>query len=262
MDKPSEVEFARLLFGGIAMMLLLAVVIVLIMITAQRKAYQQQMRLQQVLLAHQKEMTKSVIGSQESERERITRDLHDEIGASLSVVKLFINQIKYDTAEADVAKLAEQASDVVAETVKSIRDIVQNLSPANINRLGLLKAVQILLARLEATGIRVQAALDPVEELGEARQLALYRIVQEILGNIVKHAGATAVEVNLERHAATLLLSVRDNGRGFDLTADGPTEGSGMGLGGMKARAGLLNGQLTVESASGLGTHVTLHLPL
>jgi len=262
MDKPSEIEFAWLLFGGVGAMLLLAVVVVVTLIIYQRKSYRQQMRLQQLLLDHQREMIKSVVGSQESERERITRDLHDEIGASLSVAKLFIRQIKYDTTDDGVAKLADQASEVLAETVKSIRDIVQNLSPANLNRLGLNKALGILLARLAAAGIRTQVHQEPADDLSEARQLALYRIAQEIVGNIVKHAAARHVELRLERPAGGVRLTVSDDGRGFDPALAPAALAPGMGLGGMNARAGLLSGALTVVSAPGQGTRVTLELPV
>ncbi|GAA4386571.1 sensor histidine kinase [Hymenobacter koreensis] len=262
MDKPAEVEFAWLLFGGVGVMLLLATTTVMIMIIYQRRAYRQQVRLQQLALEYQKEMIKSVIGSQESERERITRDLHDEIGASLSVAKLFVNQIQYEAPSPDVAKLAEQATDIISETVRSIREIVHNLSSANLNKLGLRKALETIINRLAATGIEVQVHLDPsVDSLSEAKQLAVYRIAQEALGNTIKHAGATHVSLRIEPQSPWVLLSVTDNGRGFDqgqALADRPP---GMGLGGMQARAELHGGQLSVVSAVGQGTHVRLRLP-
>ncbi|WP_400190967.1 sensor histidine kinase [Hymenobacter sp. B81] len=261
MDKPAEITFAWLLFGGVGVMLLLATATVLILVLFQRRAQGQQLRLQQLTLEHQQQMLQAVVASQESERARITRDLHDEIGASLSVAKLFVGQIGYEAASPDVAKLAGQATDILAETVRNIREIVHNLSPATLHQLGLRRTLSTQLDRLAATGLRVEAHVDPaVDALSEAHQLALYRIVQEALGNALKHAQARQLSLRLERQPGALLLEVHDDGRGFNSAR--PAAAPGLGLGGMQARAQLLGGRLQVHSAPGAGTRVQLHLPL
>ncbi|MBD2755452.1 sensor histidine kinase [Spirosoma validum] len=263
MDKPEEVEFAKLLFGGIAAMILLALAIVLFAIIYQRKLYAQQAQLHQLELSRQKEITESVVRSQERERERIARDLHDEVGASLSTAKLFVNQIQHETAVDDIKELAQQAGGILGDMVQDVRQIAQNLSPVILDNVGLSDAVKLIMNRLQLSGLQVSSQIEPVDkELDKEKQLALYRIVQEVVGNIVKHAGATHVALTLACQDNTIRLQIDDDGRGFLYPQPDLSARSGMGMGSIRARAGLLNAQLHITSAVGKGTRIELNIPV
>lgn len=263
MDKPEEIEFAQLLFSGIAVMVMLALAIVLFAILYQRKLYAQQAQLHRLELNRQKEITESVVRSQERERERIARDLHDEVGASLSTAKLFVNQIQHETAVDDIKELAEQAGGILSEMVQDVRQIAQNLSPVLLDNVGLSGAVKLIMNRLTLSGLQVSCQIEPVgEELDKEKQLALYRIVQEVVGNIVKHAEATHVTLKLACQDTTVRLQIEDDGRGFLYPQPDPTARSGMGMGSIRARAGLLNAQLHITSAVGKGTRIELDIPM
>ncbi|AHJ98136.1 sensor histidine kinase [Hymenobacter swuensis] len=262
MDKPKEIEFAWLLFAGIVTMLLLALAVIIFVIVHQRRVHALRLALQQQELAYQTKMLRSIITSQETERERIAQDLHDEIGASLSAARLFINQINYEDSTPAVQELAQQASQIVGDTLKSVRRIVQNMSPMALDKLGLCRAIKQLSSRLEATGLQIESQLDAaVEQLPAETQLALYRIIQEAFANALKHARATALTLYLHRNANELLLRISDDGCGFVLAQATAGTTDGMGLAGIAARVKLLEGNLHVNSLPGSGTHIVLRLP-
>ncbi len=232
------------------------------MVLYQRKLFIQQSELHQLELSYQNNMLESVVNSQEAERERIARDLHDEVGASLSAVKLFINQIQYENSAAQMKDLAKQSSDILGDIVSDVRRISHNLSPITLESFGLPEAARILLKRLESTGISTSSNIQFAgDSLDNYRQLILYRVIQEVFGNILKHAAATEVVLHLRQIDDTLWLHIEDNGKGFDPDAmeTGPP---GMGIGTIKARAGLLNAKFDLTSAIGQGTCVELIIPL
>ena len=129
-------------------------------------------------------------------------------------------------------------------------------------RFGLCRAVTMLGNRLERAGLRVEIHVDEaVETLAPEVQLALYRIVQELLGNITKHAQAHSFTLHLAPYAGGVKLAVSDDGCGFTPNATTTAESVSMGFSGMQARAKLLNAELTIQSAPGQGTQATLLLP-
>ena len=263
MAKPEEIEFAKLLFGGIAIMVLMALTIVIFIVLYQRKLYSQQANLHQMELTHQKNILESIINSQESERQRIARDLHDEVGASLSAAKLFINQIQYETHASEMKKLADQSSQILGDTVKDVRQIAQNLSPVTLESFGLAEAVKILLQRLEVSGLSVYFDIDfTANVLNSYQQLILYRIIQEAFTNILKHASATQLVLDLKQAEKMLLLSIEDDGRGFNYQKSAQTESIGMGIGTIQARAGLLGARCEITSSPGRGTRIEIIISL
>lgn len=263
MDKPEEVDFLHLLYGGMVAMLLLVVAVVLFVVAHQRRAYLLQTQLRQQEISYQLAMLQSVVASQENERERIAQDLHDEIGASLSAARLFVNQIGYEATDATLRDMAQQASQIIGETLQNVRSIVQNLSPIMLEKFGLYRAITLLGKSLETSGLQVELHIDPVaEQLDATTQLTLYRIVQEMLANVTRHAQAQLVMLYLQPQAGKLQLQVTDDGCGFVQEAPKTTKSIGMGLTGISARAKLLDGQLAITSSPGTGTRLTLLLPL
>lgn len=213
-------------------------------------------------------LLKQIMEAQEEERQRIARELHDGIGQSLNALVFGLNTV--DTA---LDQTPEQAPTLVqrlrvsaSDTVKELQDIIYDLRPSLLDDLGLVRALHWYAEdRLVSRGIHVTfGMLDDHQRLPKAVETALFRIGQETITNICKHAQARHVQVALHRHGDRITLAIRDDGVGLEVEqALSATErGSGWGLLGMQERATLLGGQLTIESIPGQGTWLRATLPL
>lgn len=197
----------------------------------------------------------------EDERARLARELHDELGALLTVAKLDAARIRTRLAEA-----APGASDTLDHLMETLNQgialkgrIVEDLRPSTLTQLGLAASLQLLARDFgERAGIRVRCTAEPVP-LREADELTAYRVVQEALTNVARHAGARSVEVALTRQGDRAMLEVRDDGAGFD-PARQPE--SAHGLTGMRYRVEAAGGTLEVEARPGRGTRIVAWLPV
>jgi signal transduction histidine kinase len=217
--------------------------------------------------AMQQAFSRQLIASQEAERKRIAAEMHDSLGQRLVVIKnpaLFLLRSRKNghREEADVetiAEISEEASFAIDET----REISYNLRPFHLDRLGLTKAIEAMIRTAgTASGIRFSPELDNIDDFfPDELRINFYRIVQESLGNIMKHAQATEVKVTVKRSPESVTLTIEDNGRGFGVEARGSQPSrSGFGLTGMSERARLLGGEFKVRSAPGRGTTVTVEI--
>jgi len=197
----------------------------------------------------------------EDERSRLARELHDELGALLTAAKLDLARIKSRLAANATPELAERLahlSDALNGGIALKRRIIEDLRPSSLNNLGLTAALDILLREFgERAEIEVVSRLGPVQ-LSPAKQLTVYRLVQEALTNIGKYAKASRVDVALEMRAGRAMVSVRDNGKGFD--PNQPSSGS-HGLLGMRYRIEAEGGRMNLTTAPGKGTLIEATLP-
>lgn len=206
----------------------------------------------------QRNSLRRVIEGQEIERRRLARELHDETGQALTSVLLGLKA--FENAE-DKPKALAELRELVVATLQDVRRLAVELRPKALDDFGLVPALERLVETfVEATGIKV----DFESQLGEDRlpsevETTLYRIVQESLTNIAKHAGANRVSVLLVRRAGAVTALVEDDGHGFD--AEDELRG-GIGLSGMRERIALIDGRLTVESRRGTGTSLVAEVPL
>ncbi len=211
--------------------------------------------------AAQQAFARQLIESQEAERKRIAGELHDGLGQNLLVIK---NRALFGLLQPDDApRAAAQLTDIsttASQALDEVRQIAANLHPYQLDRLGLTKALTTMIRNVGAAAqLDIALSLDNLDgALDAAGQINLYRIVQEGLNNIVKHAAATEVSVQLQRAPQSLQLTLRDNGRGFVLAE---AKAGGLGLTGLSERALLLHGALHIESAPGAGTLLTLTIP-
>jgi two-component system sensor histidine kinase UhpB len=198
-----------------------------------------------------------VLSAQEGERLRIARELHDEIGQTLTAVALRAERGARQPS-GDHQEFAELA-EIVQQTLADVRRISLELRPGALDELGLVNGLISLCARVEQeSGVRVRRDLQgPVPNITPDVELAVYRIAQEALTNAMRHAEASEVVVSLSCADAELVLSVADNGRGFP---EAMTDGGG--LTGMRERAMLIGADLDIDSAAGGGVSITLRLPL
>jgi ligand-binding sensor domain-containing protein/signal transduction histidine kinase len=219
--------------------------------------------------AVQQAFSRQLIASQEAERKRIAAEMHDSLGQRLVVIKnlayLLLRAKKGSLADDSDAQTITEISDEASSAIAETREISYNLRPFQLDRLGLTKAIEAMVRTTGiASGIRFTAELDNIDDVfPEDLRINFYRIVQESLGNIMKHAQATEVNVRVKRRIENVILTIEDNGRGFAPDEQSPLPShSGFGLTGMGERARLLGGELKVRSTKGRGTTVLFEIPL
>lgn len=207
------------------------------------------------------ELTTHLQQTVEHEREHLARELHDELGALMAAARFDVarlrNSLPPDNNELHgrLAHLKQLLNDAVALK----RRLMEGLYPSALRNLGLDSALQILIRQFsESTGIAISTQLHPVN-LGADTELAIYRMVQEALTNIGRHAHASRVVVNVIPEQHSLVICIEDNGKGFDIN----TKALGSyGLAGMRHRLQSRGGQLQIHSRIGAGTQITARLPL
>src|SRR5712691_814931 len=200
----------------------------------------------------------------EEERTSIAREIHDELGQACTAIKMDLALIGRKTTkrQTHLRAKADSASRLIDDMIVTLRRIASELRPRTLDDLGLTAALESQAQEFEArTGIHCRVAL-PEEPLtlDDERSTAIFRIFQESLTNVARHAHATRVEARMEKEADQLIFQVHDNGKGFD-----PEEAKArmsLGLVGMQERALLLNGELKVEGVPGAGTTLALRIPL
>jgi signal transduction histidine kinase len=222
-----------------------------------RAAAEEQARSRRELLGH-------VIAAQEAERARVSRDLHDDVGQALTSVLLGLRLVEDSLvgADTDARRRVADLRDLVAEGLRRTRQLAYDLRPTVLDDIGLVPALQRLKEDLSArTGLTVEldtATLDPEERLPSAIETAVFRVVQEALTNVVRHARASAVSVTLSAGDGHIRVFVEDDGIGFD--AGQRPKRPHLGIRGMLERAELVEGSLSITSTPGNGTVVLLEV--
>ncbi|MBD9735758.1 HAMP domain-containing sensor histidine kinase, partial [Streptomyces sp. H28] len=196
------------------------------------------------------------LSAQEGERRRIAQELHDEVGQSLTAVLLQLKRVT-DHAPEDLQEELRLVQETTRSSLDEIRRIARRLRPGVLDELGLVSALKSLATEFGGEGLSVQHWLDPdLPELGPEAELVLYRVAQEGLTNVVRHARARRAGIALRRIPGGVELWVRDDGRGIVDAAEGA------GIRGMRERALLIGADLNVGPVSGGGTEVRLTVPV
>ncbi|MEO8111886.1 MAG: two-component regulator propeller domain-containing protein [Ginsengibacter sp.] len=203
-----------------------------------------------------------MIATQEQERKRISRDLHDDVGTRLSALKLFLSSLHekaVETNNEEIKRLAANSELFVKETIKDVRELLLNLSPSVLEEFGYTIAVEGLINKINETKqIHFSLVVFGMKErLKKEYELALYRITQELINNVLKHAEAKNVSLQIGKRDNKIILMLEDDGKGFDITA----HKDGYGLHNLDARTKLLQGTLTIDSQPGQGTSVLIEIP-
>ncbi len=208
----------------------------------------------------QREVARRVLAAHESERLRIAQELHDEVGQTLTAVLLQLSRAQERLPSDRSAELSE-AQDAARASLEDVRRIATDLRPETLNDLGLASALAALSDGFgRRAGVRVERRIEtPIPPLGSEAELAVYRIAQEALTNVARHAGSDTAELTTSSDADQLTLTVRDHGRGLPI--ERAVDGTGMR--GMRERARLIGAKLTIERPiRGVGTELRLELPL
>lgn len=199
---------------------------------------------------------------QEEERKSIARELHDELGQILTALHMNVSvlRLKFGKANPPLMEHVKTLAKMVETTMQVVRRVVSSLRPAALD-MGIASALEWLAEEFTLhSGIDCKLTMEEKEiVLDETRALAIFRIVQESLTNVARHAQASQVEVVLKRKNTAYFLQVRDNGKGFDPAAPKPKS---FGLAGLRERVFTLGGELAVLSTTGHGTSIEVHLPI
>ena len=198
-----------------------------------------------------------VLRAQEEERKRVARDLHDEVNQALTAILLRLEAVSHDAPEGLACELGEVKL-LANQAMDELLILARQLRPAALDDHGLVSAIDGQVRRFdEQAGMRARfEARGEPDTLSEDEQIVVYRVAQEALSNVARHSGASRVDVRLSGGERPVVLSVRDDGHGFE--PERPT--SGLGLCGMVERARLVGGELEVSAAPGQGATVTLRL--
>jgi two-component system, NarL family, sensor histidine kinase DevS len=202
-----------------------------------------------------------VVRAQELERKRLARELHDETGQALTSILLGLKAVEQAVATDDARDALAGVRDTVASTLRDVRALAVELRPSALDDFGLVPALERLASTFREQAdmtVDFEAGSD-VERLPTETETALYRIVQEALTNVAKHAGATRVSILVVRRGDTVAAVIEDDGAGFDPAAD---RDDALGLAGMHERVALVDGRLRIESSPEGGTTIAIEVPL
>jgi signal transduction histidine kinase len=215
--------------------------------------------------ARLQQLSQRLLAVQEEERATIARELHDEIGQSLTAIKLAAQWLSRRVGAAEATKLSDCIA-LADGALAQVRSLALELRPPQLDQLGLTAALRDLTERMAASAAFAAQFIADTEEVapGYAQATAAFRVVQEALTNIARHAAASRVTVELRRRDGELTVRVSDDGRSFDPDAARARsiKGGSMGLLGMQERVNLAGGWLRIDSAPGRGTHIEAGFPI
>jgi signal transduction histidine kinase len=208
-----------------------------------------------------RETVERIVEAQELERRRLSHELHDETGQALTSILLGLKTLEDAKGQGDLSAAVGQLRELVVATLQDVRRLAVELRPKALDDFGLAPALERLTETFaEQTGIAVELESRlPETRLPSEVETVLYRVVQEALTNVVKHARAERVSILLRERDGRVAAVIEDDGRGFSPEAE---TGEGLGLVGMRERVALVDGRLDVESAAGSGTTIVVDVPL
>lgn len=201
-----------------------------------------------------------ILRAQEEERARVARELHDDTGQSLTLVLVRLATLRSRVPDDAVRREIDAVSELASETLDGVRRLATDLGPTVLRDLGLASALDVLAARVgREAGLSVDVRIRSMAPMSEGSALALYRVAQEALTNIVRHARATSASLQLDRVGTGTRLVIEDDGLGFDV----PNEFGNLtiGLYGMRERLELVDGRLEISSRPGYGSRVAAVVP-
>ena len=238
-------------------MFLLGLGVVVFFLTYQKRIQQQHKEHMAKEAAYQQELLRANLLSQERERGRIGKDLHDSVGALLTTARLYFRQMKVDAQADDFDALKGKVMEIMDETMTTVRRVSHDLKPVVLERLGLAEALADLADKVNQSGtLKVHYEAKDGLDMDAEFQLNWYRILQELTQNTIKHAQANQIWIKLSLEGDKFLLSFEDDGVG--LPADASLE-SGLGMKNIESRLQLMSGSFTLETKKNRGLVLQLN---
>ena len=244
---------------------LLVVSFILFSIRNQNKLLKQRQQFQQAQIAHQKELLKAVIESQEAERKRIGQDLHDDVGTTISGLRLLIEMFKPSGGEdKNHQDFTQSTKTIIDKIVKDVRNISHNLSPTTLRYYGLAAAINEHCTIINQSG-KLEIALNNqadtvLEKLPITTSTAIYRVMEELLNNTIKHSGASKASIDFKADDKFITIDYADNGKG--LPEDIETAKKGMGMQNIESRLLNINATYNLRPYAGKGFQIRIECPI
>lgn len=264
-------DSSTLIVIGTGILLLMGVGLVIFVAYYQqqqlRRDLEQQKAMQELKDEMQRQMLESALEVQEVERIRIAKDLHDEVGAMLSVTKMSFNQLlrKLDNAE-DLAVMGKQTRELLEQSIGQVRRISKELVPSTLEEFGLILSVDEFIQKVHLASTTSftfsHEGISEKERFDKKIELTIYRLIQELVNNALKHSEATEITLKLAKSNNKIIFNFTDDGKGFDFAAIRNDPKSGLGLRNMESRLSVINGTIEVKSAVGQGTKTTIEIPI
>ena len=277
---PEQIRLALMI--ATSAMLIMAGFAIVFVIYYQKKQLEQEKKLRDVEKNYQLMLLETALHSEESERRRIAQDLHDDIGTMLSLTKLSLNQLA-KLIYRDPAQLSNTLSDasylnspraeltlnkahsLVEETIVHVRRITRDLVPTTLDQFGLVAAIEEFIHRMgESYSLSVQFHCDGEEIPRQSPrvELALYRIMQELVNNAIKHANCDEIVIDLHHEQGKIEMQVTDNGKGFDATTMKTSDQAGLGLRNIESRLSVINGIVKYQKPGIRGSRARVQIPV
>jgi two-component system NarL family sensor kinase len=265
LDAANKLQKAQLKQRNITIGVVLALVALSILIgylLYNRHRLKQQRHQQQLKIQQQRLAAEAVIHAEANERERIAGELHDGLGQLFSAVKMNLSGISehLDFQDVESRDIFHKTIDLVDESCKEVRVISHQMAPNLLLKSGLGVAIRNFISKIDSRKLKINLETSGLQDrLGQHTESVLYRVVQEAVNNVIKHAGASSLDIQLRKDEEGISMTIEDNGKGFDV-AD--TENSkGLGLKNIRSRIEFLQGDVDFSSTIGQGTLLAIHIP-
>ncbi len=210
----------------------------------------------------ERRLLNAIINTEETEKKRFAKDLHDGLGPLLSTVKMSLSALNGRITDPVGQEILQNTSHVVNEALSTIKEISNNMSPHVLTNLGVASAISAFAAKLNMMGsvlIDFRTNMEGVR-FDTDKEVVIYRAAFELINNGMKHSGASKIEIELRRHQKIITLQYLDNGRGFDMEKLRSEEATGMGLPNIETRVRAVDGVFVIESARGKGTSALIRV--
>jgi two-component system NarL family sensor kinase len=252
-----SLELSSFLFSTIIILLVMVFAFIIIFFIT----YNRNLSIQKAMKNMEQKHQEHNLATLENERQRFARDLHDEIGASLSAIRLYVSDIHSRQEDEEVKVKLKQVKQTIDQSMASTRRISHNILPPGLEHMGLSHVVNDLVNTFnvsEHINVSVHAAAQ-MPKLDYDRELILYRVLQELLNNTIKHANASFIDIRFDYNADYYLIQYTDNGIGFDMDEMG---NDGIGMKNVKSRVAMAKGEFILTTAIGKGFSIELKIPL
>ena len=261
MDKLSN-EISIIVISS-AFLFVVAIGIIILVLVYQKRQLQYLSEKEQLQANFDRQILESRLEIQEQTFRNLSQEIHDNIGQVLSLVRMNLGSMEI-FKEKNHDELLSTTKMLVAKVIQDLRDLSKVLNADYVSEIGLSQAIGHELDLIARAGIwETQYSTEGEAcKFAEKKEVVVFRIVQEVLNNIIKHANGTRIIVKLEYLPSEFLLVVADNGRGFDLRLMEENKQFGLGIRNMNNRAGLIGAEYRIQSTLGAGTTVTLRLPI
>jgi signal transduction histidine kinase len=210
----------------------------------------------------EKRVINAIINTEENERKRFAKDLHDGLGPIMSTVKMSLSALGERIKDPTDTTILNNTNHLVNEAINTLKDISNNLSPHVLSNFGLSSALSAFIAKINQTkaiGIDFKSNMETIR-LETEKEVVVYRAACELINNSIRHSGASRIEIDLNKHEKFITLQFYDNGRGFDTSSLGGEDTKGMGLSNIETRVKSVDGVFILESTPGKGTSALIKI--